>query len=554
MRATFDVLEEHIPLAAHRDRQRHEGLRLDGARRVEHPRRVHRHARRRRASSTSAARACTSSPTASRCARGCRSRQLRERLHTLPDQPDLVPYRTSYYHRTWGFCLSHQPAAGARARGVRRGDRLDARARSPHLRRAAAPGNQRRGGADLDLRLPSVAGQRQPLRASRSRRCSPSSCRSDSCGTPTGSVFAPGTIGPLAWLHQNRDTLDRVKHGLTVSCIGDAGGLTYKRSRREDSRDRSRRRARAARLRRRPSRPRLGAVGRRRAPVLLSRVRPAGRLPDAHPARRVRGIPHVRRRARADPPRVARRGGAQSASTSIEVLETNRTCVNLSPYGEPQLGRRGLYRTSGGAVESPDDERALLWVLNLSDGTASLLDVAGAVGPALPASSSERRSGWSRRGCWRAGLAGARQNQYVRTQPTTTTDGYRLSVPPPGPMNCRAQIVMKGDQHRAGPDRDIIRYVNRGVRGAEQLDMVIHEAASTDPEVRGGEVAVREDRGVRSAVRSPFTQKVRSRSTRQQIRRLDADNPTAEGKSDMMDEECYPASATHGRASRASGP
>ncbi len=53
-----------------------------------------------------------------------------------------------------------------------------------------------------------------------------------------------------------------------------------------------------------------------------------------------------------------------------------------------------------------------------------------------------------------------RQNQDVRTQPTTTTDGYRLSVPPPGPMDCRTHIVMKGDQHRAGPDRDIIRNVD----------------------------------------------------------------------------------------------
>jgi aminopeptidase-like protein len=64
----------------------------------------------------------------------------------------------------------------------------------------------------------------------------------------------------------------------------------------------------------------------------------------------------------------------------VEVLETNRTYVNLSPYGEPQLGRRGLYRTSGGAVQSPTDERALLWVLNLSDSRASLIDVAAQSG------------------------------------------------------------------------------------------------------------------------------------------------------------------------------
>jgi aminopeptidase-like protein len=68
----------------------------------------------------------------------------------------------------------------------------------------------------------------------------------------------------------------------------------------------------------------------------------------------------------------------------IDVLETNRTLVSLSPYGEPQLGRRGLYRSAGGAVSSPDDEKALLWVLNLSDGAASLLDIADRSGLAYP--------------------------------------------------------------------------------------------------------------------------------------------------------------------------
>ncbi len=68
----------------------------------------------------------------------------------------------------------------------------------------------------------------------------------------------------------------------------------------------------------------------------------------------------------------------------VDVLETNRRCTNLSPYGEPQLGRRGLYRSAGGAVSSPDDERALLWVLNLSDGGASLLDIARRSGLRYP--------------------------------------------------------------------------------------------------------------------------------------------------------------------------
>ena len=60
----------------------------------------------------------------------------------------------------------------------------------------------------------------------------------------------------------------------------------------------------------------------------------------------------------------------------IDVLETDGRFLNRSPWGEPQLGKRGLYRSAGGAVATPDDERALLWVLNQSDGGSSLLDIA----------------------------------------------------------------------------------------------------------------------------------------------------------------------------------
>ena len=60
----------------------------------------------------------------------------------------------------------------------------------------------------------------------------------------------------------------------------------------------------------------------------------------------------------------------------IDVLEGNRRYLNLNPKCEPQLGRRGLYRTIGGDDAGRSRELALLWVLNLSDGEHGLLDIA----------------------------------------------------------------------------------------------------------------------------------------------------------------------------------
>ena len=165
-------------------------------------------------------------------------------------------------------------------------------------------------------------------------------------------LFAPGTIGPLAWLHHNRDTLDRVKHGLSVSCIGDAGGLTYKRSRQQDAEI-----DRAVELVLRDS----GAAhrvldwepwgGDERQfnspgfdlPVGCLMRTPHGEFAGYHTSDD--GLERIRPESLAEAVRVG--------LDVVEVLETNRTCRNLSPYGEPQLGRRGLYRSSGGAVQSP---------------------------------------------------------------------------------------------------------------------------------------------------------------------------------------------------------
>jgi aminopeptidase-like protein len=308
--------------------------------------------------------------------------QLRERLHTLPDQPDLIPYRTSYYHRTWGFCLSHRQLL--ELADVEYDVVIDS---------TLEPGQLVYG----ELRLPGSTDEQVLIST---YVCHPSLANDNLSGIAVATMlakqlqqrelrysyrilFAPGTIGPLAWLHDNRHTLDRVKHGLSVSCIGDAGGLTYKRSRQEhaeiDHAVELVLRDSGAAHRVLPWEPWGGDERQFNSPGFdlpvgcLMRT-PHGEFSGYHTS--ADSLERIRPESLGQ--------AVRTCLNVVELLETNRTCVNLSPYGEPQLGRRGLYRSSGGAVQSPDDERALLWVLNLSDGSASLLDVSARSGLPYP--------------------------------------------------------------------------------------------------------------------------------------------------------------------------
>lgn len=176
-------------------------------------------------------------------------------------------------------------------------------------------------------------------------------------------------------LHGNRDRLERVRHGLTICCAGDEGPFTYKRSRHGDAEIDV---AAGVALRD------LGV------PHTIREFEPWGGderqfcspgfdLPMGALSRSAHAADPVNHTSADDLARIRPESLAESIRVCLailDVLETNRTCINLSPYGEPQLGRRGLYRSAGGAVARPEDERALLWVLNQSDGSRTLLDVA----------------------------------------------------------------------------------------------------------------------------------------------------------------------------------
>jgi aminopeptidase-like protein len=193
----------------------------------------------------------------------------------------------------------------------------------------------------------------------------------------------PGTIGSLTWLSLNRGSLDRVHGGLVLTGLGDAGGFTFKRSRHGDAHmdelviQALRDHGGNWELRdfspygydeRQYCSPGFNlAVGR------LSRT-PFGEYPQYHTSGDGPDFVHAKQLEDA----------LALTKRIVDYLEGDGRWMNLSPYGEPQLGRRGLYAAVGGT--NPDESRmALLWVLNLSDGSSSLLDVASRSGLSMTA-------------------------------------------------------------------------------------------------------------------------------------------------------------------------
>jgi aminopeptidase-like protein len=308
--------------------------------------------------------------------------RLRERLFTLPDRPTVVPYRTSYYEETWGFCLSEE-----RLRGLPEAE-YDVRIDS-----TLEPGHLTYG----ELFLPGETGDEVLVYA---HTCHPSLANDNLSGLAVATslaeelggrsrtlsyrfVFAPGTIGSLTWLARNEERLSRIRHGLVLAGVGDAGLPTYKRSRRGDA---PIDRAFAHLLGRRGDGSEIRAfapwgyderqfcspgfdlpVGR------LSRT-PHGEYPEYHTS--ADDLSFVRAESLADSRRLC--------LDAFELLERDRVYRNLSPKGEPQLGRRGLYGSLGGEPDR-STELALLWVLNLSDGRHSLLEIAELSGLAFDA-------------------------------------------------------------------------------------------------------------------------------------------------------------------------
>jgi aminopeptidase-like protein len=188
-------------------------------------------------------------------------------------------------------------------------------------------------------------------------------------------VLVPGTIGAITWLARNEDAAARVAHGLVLTGVGDPGPPTYKRSRRGDA---TIDRAMAHVLGEGGAEHRLqdfspwgyderqyGSPGFDLPVGCLMRT-PHGTYPEYHTSGDDLGF--------VTPEALA--ATLDRCLAAVDVLERDATYRNLSPKGEPQLGRRGLYGALGGSADKRAEEMAMLWVLNFSDGEHSLLGIA----------------------------------------------------------------------------------------------------------------------------------------------------------------------------------
>ncbi len=300
-------------------------------------------------------------------------KSLKNNLYTLPDYPDWIPYLTSYYQENWGFCMTHKQFEGLEEDVYE--VVIDSSLENGHL----TYGETYIEGSDENEVLFS------------SYICHPSLCNDNLSGPVLLTylakqlaesdlnysyrfLFIPEAIGAITWLNLNEQKTFRIKSGLVATCVGDPGSLTYKKTREGNS-----------------------MIDKVVEKVLMDSdepyeiidffpdgsderqyCSPGFNLPVGSLMRTIYGkFPEYHTSADnldfVKPEYLA--NTLEKYIKVIYILEKNKKFLNLNPKCEPQLGRRGLYEMIGSQKKEDLTISALFWVLNLSDGSNSLLDI-----------------------------------------------------------------------------------------------------------------------------------------------------------------------------------
>lgn len=299
--------------------------------------------------------------------------ELKEHLFTLPEHPDWIPYRTSYYDEEWGFCLSHRQFMGLKDDEYE--VIIDSSLKDGHLTFGECI----------------VKGEKQEEVLISCHICHPSMCNDNLSGLVVSAflakylsqiplrftyrfLFIPVTIGSITWLALNESNIPLIKHGLVAVNLGDSGKFTYKKSRNGNSETDQ---AVINVLKTSGKEYQIidffpyGYDERQYCspgfdlPIGCLMRTPHGQFTEYHTS--ADNLEFVQPQYLAE--------SFSIYSSVLHVLENNSKYLNQNPKCEPQLGRRGIYQKIAGHSDGKTRQLAMLWVLNLSDGNHTLLDI-----------------------------------------------------------------------------------------------------------------------------------------------------------------------------------
>lgn len=301
-------------------------------------------------------------------------KKLKEHLFTLPENPDWVPYRTSYYNKNWGFCMSHNQFLNL-SEGTYE-VKIDSSLKEGYLTYG-------------EFYIPGEIEEEVLISV---HICHPSLANDNLSGVSVAAyladhiakkksvysyrfLFIPGTIGSITWLHKNRQNVKNVKYGLVLTLLGDEGAFNYKKSRDGNAKidelveyclNTSQMDYNIMEFypygydERQYCSPGFNMpLGR------LSRSN-HGEFPEYHSSGD--NLSFIKKEKLED--------SFVLINKIINTIEENNRYINLNPFGEPQLGKRGLFKKIGGHSQAKEFQMAILWLLNLSDGRNDLLDIA----------------------------------------------------------------------------------------------------------------------------------------------------------------------------------
>ncbi len=299
--------------------------------------------------------------------------ELEKNLHYITEKPNTIPYLTSYYKENWGFCIEYN-----KFKNLKEGEY------DVVIDSSLSKGNLTYGEF-------LIKGETENEILISTYVCHPSMCNDNLSGVVLAVflakylknisnfysirfLFIPETIGAIAWLSKNEKHIDKIKHGLVITCVGDTGKFTYKKSRKGDSDI---------------DKICEYVLKKSNMPFKIIDFFPSGsderqfcspgfNLPVGSLMKTMYSKFSEYHTSDDNLEYIKPEGLQQSFDMYklvIDFVDKNKKYVNLNPKCEPQLGKRGLYNNLGGQRNAEESDRACLYILNYSDSNHSLLDI-----------------------------------------------------------------------------------------------------------------------------------------------------------------------------------